>query len=94
MPENLHIEVRVALLRNGKTLRSVSRDAALPIQTMSDVLLGKRGNRKVEPSTGAFRVFRALMPYLPSDFAKDLRREFPQFFGQPTTKPSKRGGRS
>lgn len=82
MPVNLHIEVRVALLRNGKTLRGVSREAALPFATIHDVLRGRCGLKKKMPSVCAFRVLRALMPYLPADFAAELRREFPQVFAR------------
>ena len=95
MPDNLHIEVRVALLRNGKTLRSVSRDTEIPVQTISDVIMGKRGCKKRMPSVGAFRVLRALMPYLPADFADDLKREFPKNFtaAPAARKTAKRGRR-
>lgn len=93
MPANLHIEVRVALLRDGKSIRSVSREAKISDKTIFNVITGRCGTKKDEPSVAAVMVLRALMPWLPATFAADLRKEFPGYFAAPKA-ASRKGARS
>lgn len=90
MPANLHIEVSVALLRDRKTLRSVSREAHLPFETIRNVIGGRFGMKKKIPSSAAARVLRALRPYLPEDFVAQINREFPSIFAPSVTRHKKK----
>lgn len=68
IPEGMAMELRIALMRKGKSLRAFARDSGLPIQTVHHVV---RGERSRGPAWE--RVMRAALPLLPAKMAAQIR---------------------